>query len=138
IKSPDHIVDKDTGELREVDVSIREQVGSVPVLITVECRDRAKMEDSRWIEELAEKKRAIGAHATIAVSTCGFSKPAQRKAERCGIELRHVGTVRDANVEQWFQSLFVTVGYLTYELTGVGMDWPDDNKPDEIPDRPEI
>lgn len=43
IKSPDRIPDKVTGQLREVDASIRYTVGSAPVLITVECRDIVKM-----------------------------------------------------------------------------------------------
>jgi hypothetical protein len=130
----DYIPDKDTGEPRQVDVSIRYQIGSVPILITVESRDRSKTEDSTWIEQLADRKRAIGANATIAVSTSGFSKPAQMKAERCGIELRHVGSIKDADIEKWFTGIFLTVAYLTYELTGIGLDWPNDEKPAEIPD----
>jgi hypothetical protein len=41
IKSPDRIPDRVTGELREVDASIRYKVGTCPILITVECRDRS-------------------------------------------------------------------------------------------------
>ena len=41
IRSPDRIPDLITGELREVDVSIRYRVGSVELLVTVECRDGA-------------------------------------------------------------------------------------------------
>ena len=40
IRSPDRIPDISTGDLREVDVSIRHRVGSVELLVTVECRDR--------------------------------------------------------------------------------------------------
>jgi hypothetical protein len=75
IKSPDYIPDKITGELREVDASIRYQVGSTPILITVECRKRSTKQDTRWIEQLVRKRDDIGASATIAVSSSGFSKP---------------------------------------------------------------
>lgn len=40
VKSPDYISDLNTGTLREVDASIRFEVGSAPILITIECRDR--------------------------------------------------------------------------------------------------
>jgi hypothetical protein len=41
IKSPDYIPDKDTGELREVDVALRTRMGSAGVLVVLETRDRA-------------------------------------------------------------------------------------------------
>ena len=37
VRSPDRIPDKVTGELREVDASIRYKVGTCPILITIEC-----------------------------------------------------------------------------------------------------
>jgi hypothetical protein len=45
IKSPDYVRDNVTGEQREVDASIRYRVGSVELLVTVECRDRSRTED---------------------------------------------------------------------------------------------
>ena len=53
VKSPDRIPDRATGESREVDASIRLHVGSAPILVTVECRDRVKGEDVTWIEQIA-------------------------------------------------------------------------------------
>ena len=82
IRSPDHIADIFTGELREVDVSIRHRVGSVTLLITIECRDRTRAEDVTWIEQLATKQTHIGAAHTIAVSSTGFSAPAMKAAHQ--------------------------------------------------------
>ncbi len=82
VKSPDRIPDKVTGEPREVDVSIRYKIGTSPVLITIECRDRSSKEDVRWIEQIAEKKHSIGASITVAVSSSDFTKPAINKAAR--------------------------------------------------------
>ena len=45
VKSPDRIKDLVTGQMREVDASIRYKVGSAPILITVECRERAGVQD---------------------------------------------------------------------------------------------
>ena len=45
VRSPDHMPDTVTGQDREVDASIRYTLGSVDVLITIECRDRTRTED---------------------------------------------------------------------------------------------
>jgi hypothetical protein len=74
VKSPDRIRDKIAGQYREVDASIRYKVGSVDLLITVECRDRSRLEDVTWIEQIATKQAHIGAARTIAVSSKGFSR----------------------------------------------------------------
>jgi hypothetical protein len=138
IKSPDRLKDRDTGKMREVDVSIRYTVGSAPILVTVECRDRSRKDDATWIEQLACKQRSIGANATIAVSARGFGEPAQRKAKSFGIELRHVERVSDEEIAKWFEKLFVHVGYLTYRLKSVLFSWPDDKPPPEMSDKVDI
>jgi hypothetical protein len=88
VKSPDRVRCKETGKLREVDATIRSKAGSSDVLITIECRDRARIQDVTWIEQLASKKQLIGAALTIAVSSSGFSADAEKVAARHGIMLR--------------------------------------------------
>ena len=68
IQSPDYLPDRVTGERREVDISIRLHVGSAPVLVIAECRDRSRVEDVTWIEQLASKRDDVGAAKAIAVS----------------------------------------------------------------------
>src|SRR6266498_971369 len=80
VRYNDFIPDKITGEPRQVDGSIRYKANGVSVLITIECRERAKIDDVTWIEQLATKRKDIGASATIAVSSSGFTKPALIKA----------------------------------------------------------
>lgn len=72
----DHIRDKKTGQLRQVDASIRYSIGSVEILITIECRRHSDAQDVTWIEQLAKKRENIGANATIAVASAGFFKTA--------------------------------------------------------------
>jgi hypothetical protein len=67
IRSPDFIMGRDSGTSREVDVSWRSQVGSVSVLVIIECRDRAKPQDVTWIEQLASKREDVGADKAVAV-----------------------------------------------------------------------
>jgi hypothetical protein len=98
VKSPDRLPDKVTGQLREVDASVRYQVGSVLILITIECRDRSAVQDDTWIEQLVQKKEKLGASATVAVSSTGFTAPARRTAENYGIELRTLKETSDHDV----------------------------------------
>ncbi len=98
IQSPAHIPDLDTGELREVDVSIRMRVGSTEVLIIGECRDRKAVQDATWIEQLAEKARSVGAARAIAVSRSGFYVPAITKAKVRGVEVRQLTDMTPASV----------------------------------------
>lgn len=129
ITSPDRALDKVTGELREVDASIRYKVGTCPVLITIECRDRSSVEDVRWIEQLAEKHRGIGASITIAVSSSGFSEPAIKKATALGIQVRVLTDATANEFVQWlnFQNVQLNISEsalldVTFEL----FDAPDD------------
>src|SRR5438105_9904578 len=106
VKSPDCIRDKVTNELREVDASIRFQVGSTPILIAIECRKRKPVQDVRWIEELATKCASIGAARMIAVSATGFSEPATKLAQLHGVELRKFEDRIDEEIVQKFLSGF--------------------------------
>jgi hypothetical protein len=98
VKSPDKVPELVSGDLREVDASIRYKVGSVPLLITIECRKRSRKDDVTWIEQLATKRKSIGASRTIAVSARGFSRAATEAARLHGIETRRLGTVGLAEV----------------------------------------
>jgi hypothetical protein len=105
VKSPDRIQDILTGSLREVDASIKIKVGSISILITIECRKRSTVQDDTWIEQLATKKEKIGAAKTIAVSASGFSEPAKITARLKGIELRTIEKVNDVDIISWIKSV---------------------------------
>ena len=106
VKSPDRIRDLVTGKMREVDASIRFDVGSAPILITIECRKRRGVQDDTWIEQLATKRAKIGAAKTIAVSATGFSESATKTAELNGIELRSLEDRIGEEIVQEFLSGF--------------------------------
>lgn len=101
VTSPDRLPDQRTGRLREVDVSIRSKVGTATVLITVECRKRRHRQDVTWIEQLANRRHALGAAVTVAVSHVGFSEAAKVVAAHEGIQLRQLHTVDRADIESW-------------------------------------
>lgn len=113
VKSPDRVRDLVTGRLREVDATIRFEVGSTPILITLECRKRKGIQDDTWIEQLATKRQKIGAAKTIAVSSKGFSESAMRSAKLYGIELRNFADRIDEEIVQEFLSGFKLTVMLT-------------------------
>src|SRR5260370_41864414 len=119
VTSPDHVRDVVTETSREVDASLRYQIGSSQVLITVEYRDRKGVEDVQWIEQLVTKQRDIRADKCIAVSSAGFSKAAIQKGKHHGIEIRLVQNVMEEDVLAWFDNLFIDVEYHTFSLYGV-------------------
>jgi hypothetical protein len=102
VRSPDRVRDIVTGQMREVDASIRYRVGTVDILITIECRKRGRRADDTWIEQLATKRAKIGAAKTIAVSAAGFSDSAHRTAAQHGIELRTLSEVTPGDLQNWF------------------------------------
>ena len=102
VTSPDRIRDLITGRLREVDASIRYRIGTVDILITVECRKRSRRADDTWIEQLSTKRKKLGAAKTIAVSAKGFSESAVLTAHHHGIELRTLAAAAQKDLEAWF------------------------------------
>jgi hypothetical protein len=122
VKSPDHIPDKVTGESREVDASIRYKVGTCPILVTIECRDRSSTEDVRWIEQLAEKKHSVGASITLAVSSKGFSAPAIKKASASGIEIRTLAQATADDFVRWLNVQNVALDVREWSLANLGLD----------------
>jgi hypothetical protein len=133
VTSPDRRVwDYDTESYTEVDVSIRYKFGSSDILVVMECRDRGRTDDKTWIEQLVGRKQAFRAHIMFAISTSGFGKRAQLKAQKCGIELRHVENIKDIDADQLLRE--VTVRYLTFQAVAMGLVWPGGQYPNGIPE----
>jgi hypothetical protein len=115
VRSPDRIRDLDTQRFREVDASIRFNVGSANVLITIECRRRKATADVTWIEQLVQKRAKLGASKTIAVSESGFSEEAAITAARNGIELRVLREITGADIDAWLDEDEITHIYRCVE-----------------------
>jgi hypothetical protein len=122
VKSPDKVPDIVSGELRDVDATIRTMVGSVPTLVAIECRKRKSAQDVMWIEQLAAKRLNIGANAMIAVSEKGFSEPAIDMARRHNITLRTLEDVSNAGeIRKMFDGVEVQVELVNLNLQAVGI-----------------
>ena len=121
VTSPDRLRCKHTGRLREVDASIRANIGTTAMLVTIECRRRTKIQDVTWIEQLATKRTSIGADRTIAVSVSGFSSDAQTAASHFGITLRKVSDLTAADVNPLLGLDFVMFWHKACAVAGAGI-----------------
>jgi hypothetical protein len=109
IRSPEYIVGRNTGERREVDVSLRTKIGSLELFVMIECRDRkrrqgtARIEGTEWIEQVASKQEDVGANKAVAVCPGGFTKGARKLAAAKQIDLRTVMSVTAPEVFGWLR-----------------------------------
>src|SRR5258708_2069475 len=99
IKSPDFILDKVSGSMREVDISIRFKQGTSEHLVVVECRKRNSPQDTTWMEQLSKKRDAIGATKMIAVTSSKFYKPTIKAARFYNIDLRKLSNITENAIE---------------------------------------
>jgi hypothetical protein len=102
VRSPDNIPDVVTGDPIKIDVSLRGRVGSIEVLVIMECRDRAEPGDRPWIEQLVGRRESVGAQRAVAVAR-SFSQPAVDAARRFHIDLRRIEDLDPSEVMGWFQ-----------------------------------
>ena len=99
VASPDRVLDTVTGQMREVDASIRLKKDEPPIRV-FECRRRGKAQDVLWIEQLVTKRSDHGI-PTTAVSSAGVSKAAVKKADHYGIEIRRITEVTQDEMVGW-------------------------------------
>jgi hypothetical protein len=102
VTSPDRLPDRTTGQVREVDATIRYRLGTSDVLIVIECRKRSRTQDVTWIEQLATKSQSVGANKLIAVSETRFSAAAEKAAQAHQIELRTLSPAPADYLAGWF------------------------------------
>ena len=116
----DHVPDSDDpDEPRQIDITLRYTVGSVPILIAIECRDHVEKQDVQWIDELIGKRHSLGADKMVAVSRRGFSKLAQTKAAANGIELRRVDEITDEVAATWAHLTKISIQMLRWDVVGI-------------------
>jgi hypothetical protein len=131
VKLNDHLRDKKTGQLRQVDASIRYSVGSVEILITLECRRHSDPQDVTWIEQLAKKRENIGANATIAVASEGFFKTAGVSAAFENVYPRTLEELEAGGLD-WLRFTHVDVQEKIYSIRQIKVELWEPSLDDEI------
>ena len=112
------LADRATGADREVDICIEGAVGGHEVVISVECRDRARRADVTWIEEMKAKHERLPTDALVLVSRSGFTSGAIAVAKSYGIELLSISEIDGETVSQLFGELS-SVWAKTYDLSPI-------------------
>lgn len=77
--------DRVTKGFREVDVVIEGTVGSLPVVVSIECRDHKRVADVAWVDAMKTKHERLATNALFLASRSGFTPEARRVAEGYGI-----------------------------------------------------
>lgn len=96
VESPSVFSGRLSGSPREVDVAVFTTVGSSELITIFEVRDHRRPQGPGWIEQVGAKRRDVGAHGAVAVSTSGFTKGAVALAAQEAVEIR---TLRSAEVD---------------------------------------
>ena len=92
------LIDRVSGEQREVDVLVVAIAGGYSVQLGVEVISWARPADTPWVEKMRAKHENLSTDKLILVSEKGFYEPARRKAEFYGIE---VLTLEEATEADW-------------------------------------
>jgi len=118
------LVDLVAGDEVEVDVVIEGQIGSDPILISVECRDHSRRADKGWVNEMKAKHDRLPTHALILASRKGFSRRAMEVARSYGIETVSLDEVNEADfpavlgkqISLWAKSVTVSAQRVHFAL----------------------
>jgi hypothetical protein len=102
----DHIEGHDSKTLRQIDISIRAQVGPYSILIALECKDHAEPLDVGEVGAFLTLRNDVKANKGVMVATGGFTAAAIRLARTFGIDTR---TYIDTESQDWGTEVAVPV-----------------------------
>ena len=83
----DKVRGKISNTLRQIDISIRQNVGQYSLFVAIECKDYKDPVDINTVEEFKSKLKDISANKGAIVSASGFTKAAKNIAIDAGIDL---------------------------------------------------
>lgn len=98
IKHNDHIWGHDSEKNRQIDVSVRQQIGQFNLLIAIDCKDYKTPVDIGEVEAFVNKIRDIRANKGAMVATNGFTGGAINIGRNHGIDLYRL---IDAEAHDW-------------------------------------
>lgn len=116
VRSPAYLQGHDSGSQREVDVLLEANVGSTEIRVALECRDRDQVEDVRWLEQLATKRKDVRVQKMIAESSSAFSEGALNLARASDIEVRLVSEITEVDVQSWMNPVILLRNAVLEEL----------------------
>ena len=87
VKHNEKIRGRDSGQLRQVDVLVRQPIGQYEITIAIDCKDYAEPVDVKGVEEFWGLLKDIAADKGAMVAPKGFTAAAKKIAARNKIDL---------------------------------------------------
>ncbi|MGD9706003.1 MAG: restriction endonuclease [Acidimicrobiia bacterium] len=123
VTSPEFVLGRNSRTRREVDVSLRGQLGSASIFVMVECRDRSRPATVQWIDEVAAKANDVGASKAVVVSAAGFANTAREYAKQLGIDTRTLSELESEDSLAWLAHVpVITTQYNCVEFVSVAVE----------------
>ena len=94
----DKIMGRRSGVLRQIDISVRRNVGQFNILIVIDCKDYSNPVDVKDVEDFLGLAEDVGANKGALVSSGGFTKAAKTRARNAGVD---VYKLVDAEDHDW-------------------------------------
>lgn len=110
---------KNSGVLRQIDVSVRKNVGQFELLVAIDCKDTKRPIGVKGIEESIGLFQDVEAHRGVVVSAAGFTKAAKTLGAKAGLDLYRL---IDAESHDWkaivsLPALVSSVGIRSYKFS---------------------
>lgn len=94
-----------TGTEREVDIHIETVISSHPVTVSIECIDRKRAADVKWVEEMKAKHERLPTNALVLISRKGFSSEAIKVAKIYNIQTLTFDETTEDDIDRIFDNL---------------------------------
>ena len=95
---------------RQIDVTVRKG----DVFNIIECRIHKDKQDVQWIEELIGRRISLEADSVIAVSSCGFTSGAIKKANKYGVILKDLVALTEEDIQGWTKGINIHLLFYRY------------------------
>lgn len=107
VNQNERVFGKHSQTWREVDITIRQDVGQFDLFIVIDCKDYSIPVDVKDVEEFIGLVEDVAANKGAIVSASGFTEAAKKRAESSGIDLYRLV---DAEAHDW--QTYVTIPVL--------------------------
>ncbi|REH50051.1 restriction endonuclease [Kutzneria buriramensis] len=110
----DHILGKDSGIRRQIDVAVRWMDGPDERLLIVDAKNWSKPADVGAVEKFASMVKDVRASSGVLVCNAGFAKTIHDYARKLGVSLWNL---HDAESRDWSRDLTIPLVWLDLEPT---------------------
>ena len=103
----DKIVGKKSGIERQIDISVRRNIGQFDILVVIDCKDHKDPLDVKAVEEFIGLVDDVEANKGALVAATGFSETAKTRAANSGIDLYRLVDAEDHDWKTYVAIPFV-------------------------------